>query len=77
MRDHGVNREAVLGGSLDHAHVADAEHRHVERTRDRRGAHGQHIHVVAHLLQALFMAHAEALLFVDNQQAEIAEFDVL
>jgi hypothetical protein len=32
---------------------------------------------VAHLLQALFMAHAEALLFVDNQQAEIAEFDVL
>ena len=33
----------------------------------------QHVDVVLDLLQPLFVLHAEALLFVDNQQAEIAE----
>ena len=33
------------------------------------------MHVLAELLQALFMLHAEMLLFVDDQQAEIGEFD--
>ncbi len=30
-----------------------------------------------HLLQPLFVAHAEALLLVDDQQAQVAELDVL
>ena len=38
--------------------------------------HGEHVDLFAHLLQALLVAHAETLLFVDNKQAEILELDV-
>ena len=76
MRHHGVDRQAILGRRLDHGHVAHAQQRHVQRARDRRRAHGEHVHVVLELLEALLVAHAEALLFVHHQQAEIAELDV-
>ena len=76
MRDHRVDRQAIFGRRLDHAHVAQAQQRHVQRARNRRRAHGEHVDVVLELLQPLLVAHAEALLFVDDQQAEIAELDV-
>ena len=75
--DHGLNRHAILGWRFDHAHVAQADQRHVQRARDGRGRHRQHVHLLAHLLQALFVADAEALLFVDDQQAEVGELDIL
>ena len=53
------------------------EQRHVQRTWNRRGAHRQHVDVVLQLLQPLFVAHSEALLFVNDQQAEIVELHVL
>ena len=56
MRDHGVDRQAILGRRLDHAHVADAQQRHVQRARNGRGAHGEHVHVLPHLLQPLLVA---------------------
>ena len=51
--------------------------RHVQRARDRRGRHRQHVHRLAHLLQPLLVRHAEALLFVDDDQAQVGELDVL
>ena len=77
VRHHGVDRQAVLGRRLDHRHVAQAGQRHVQRARNRRGAHGEHVHVVLELLDALFVPDAEALFFVDHQQAEILELHVL
>ena len=74
--DHSLNRDAVLGRSFDHAHVAQADQGHVQRARNGRGRHGQHVHLLAHLLQAFFVAHAEALLFVHDQQAEVGELHV-
>ena len=74
--DDGLNRHAVFGRSLDHAHVAQADQRHVQRARNGRGRHGEHVHLLAHLLDALFVAHAEALLFVDDQQAEVGELQI-
>jgi len=35
------------------------------------------MHVLAKLLQALFMLHAEMLLLIDDQQTEIRELDGL
>ena len=49
----------------------------MQRARDRRGRHGQHVHGLAHLLQSLLVRDAEALLFVDDDQAQIGEFHVL
>ena len=49
----------------------------MQRARNGRGGHGEHVDLFAHLLQALLVAHAEALLFVDDEQAEVLELDVL
>ena len=49
----------------------------MQRARDRRGRHGQHVDGFAHLLQSLFMGHAEPLLFVDDDQPEVGKLDVL
>ena len=67
----------VLRRGRERADVAQAEHRHVQRSRDRRGRHRQHVDRLAHLLQALLVRDAEALLFVDDDQAEVGELDVL
>ncbi len=73
VRDYRIDRQTIFRRRLNHRHVAQAKQRHVQRARDRRGAHGEHIHVVPQLLQALFVADAETLFFVDDQQAEIVE----
>ena len=74
--DHGLYRNAVLRRSLDHAHVAQSDQRHVQGARNRRGRHGQHVHLLAHLLQPLFVAHAETLFFVHHQQAQVGKLHV-
>ncbi len=76
-RDHRVNREAILGRRLDHGHIAQAEQRHVQRARNRRGAHGDSIDPFADFLQPFLVLDAETLLFIDDHQAEIFQLDVL
>jgi hypothetical protein len=49
----------------------------VQRARDGRGGHGEHIDLLAELLQSLLVADAEALLLIDHQQAEVLEFQIL
>ena len=77
LRDHRLDRHAILRRRLDHAHIAQSQQRHVQRARNRRRRHGEHVHFFAQLLQPLFVAHAEALLFVDDHQPEVGELDVL
>ncbi len=77
VRHHGVDGQAILGRRFDHRHIAQAGQRHVQRARNRRGAHGEHVDVVLELFDALFVPNAEALLFVHHQQAEILEYHVL
>ena len=72
----GLDRQTIFRGRFDHAHVAQADERHVQSARDGRGRHSENVHLLAHLLDALFVADAEALLLVDDEQAEIGEFDV-
>src|SRR5579884_2018584 len=74
--DDGVNGEAVLGGRLDHRHVANTQQRHVQGARNRGGAHGEHVHVFTELLQPLLVTHAKTLFLVDDQKPQIAEFHV-
>src|SRR5580658_1000381 len=74
--DDGLNGHAVFGRSFDDAHVAQTDERHVERARNGRGTHGENVDFFAELLEALLVAHAEALLFIDDEQAEILELDV-
>ena len=48
----------------------------MQRARNGRGAHGEHVHFFFELLQPLFVTHPEALLFVNDHQAEVAELQV-
>jgi len=73
LGDDGLDGHAVFGWGLDDGHVAEADERHVERARDGRGGHGEHVDGGAHLLQALLVADAEALFFVDDEEAEVLE----
>ena len=76
LRDHGLNGHAVFGRRLDDRHVAQTHQRHVQSARNGRGAHGEHVNLLAHLFEAFLVTHAEALLFVDDEQAEVLEPDV-
>ena len=74
VRLHGM---AVLGRLLEHAHVADAAHRHVQRARDRRRGKRQHIDIFAQRLELFLLRDAEALLFVDDYEPQIAKLHVV
>src|SRR5262245_64309043 len=45
----------------------------LKRARNGRRRQRQHMHVLAELLEALLVLHAEMLLLVDDEEAEIGE----
>ena len=64
------------GGRGQVRDVADPEHRHVERPRDRGGRHREHVDARPQGLEPLLHVHAEPLLLVDDHEAEVGEVDV-
>ena len=76
---HDVSRdgEAVLRGRLDDGEVSDPAEGQVQGAGDRRRRHGEDLHRGAQLLQLLLLRDAEALLLVDDDEAEVLEGDVL
>ena len=72
-----LDRETVLRSFFQYAHVPDPDQTHVQGTRDRCGCERQHIHILFHLLDLFLMSHAEALLFIHDQQTELLEADIL
>ncbi len=74
--DVGLDRGASRGRRLDDGQVAHAGERHLQRARDRRCGHRQHVDADRQLLQLFFVRNPEALLFVDDEQAEFLELDV-
>ena len=74
--NEGFDRQTPCGGRGDDREVAHTAHCHIQRSRNRRRGQGQDIDVGAHCLNALFVAYAKAVLFIDNQQAEIAQLNV-
>ena len=75
--DVGADREPVDRRGLDHRQLAQARHRHLQRARDRRRGQGQDVDVGAQRLQPLLVGDAEALLLVDDDEAELPELDAL
>ena len=49
--------------------IADSQQRQMQRPRDRRGAHRQHVDLQPQPFEHLLRVDAEPLLFVDDQQA--------
>ncbi len=74
-RDKGAHGQPVHGRGGDHRHLAHASECQLQRARDRRRCQRQHMHILAKLLEPLLVAHAEMLLLVDDEQAQILELD--
>ena len=68
---------AILRRLFDDRHIPQARHRHVESAGDGGGRQCQHVDCLKQLFELFLLRHAEALLFVDNNQTEIVEFDIL
>ena len=75
VANEGLDRQPALRRGGDHAEVAQALERHAQRAGDRRGGEREHVDLGAQRLHGLFMAHAEAVLLVDDQQPEVLELD--
>ncbi len=70
--DVGAHRQAVDRRGVDHREVAQPHQAHVQGARDRRGGQGEHVDLGAQFLEPLLVGDAEALLLVDDHQAEVA-----
>ena len=71
LADVGLDRPAALRRRLDHRDVAQAGEAHLQRARDRRRAHADHVDLELELAQQLLLLDAEALLLVDDDQPEV------
>src|SRR5450756_1185136 len=71
--DEGQHRVPFLRRGLDGRHLPDAGDRHLQRPRNRRRRHGQHVHRRAQRLEVLLVLDPEALLLVDDDQAQVLE----
>ena len=76
-RHRGLNRQAVLRRGFDQGKITQTAERHVQSSGNRRGRKRQDVNRFTEFLQLLLMAHAETLFFVDDQQAQVLEGDVL
>ena len=72
-RHAGFDRQAVLRRRLQVRDVAQAQQAHVQRPRDGRGGHRQHVDDLPQRLQPLLHLDAEPLLLVDNHQPQVVE----
>src|SRR3954467_1039505 len=71
LADVGLHRPATLGRGLDDADVAHAGERHLQRARERRGAHRDDGDLELELAQELLLLDPEALLLVDDDQPDV------
>ncbi len=71
--DEGQHRVSLLRRGGDGGHLPDPGDRHLQGARDRGRGHGEHVDVGPQLLQLLLVLDAEALLLVDDDQAEVLE----
>ncbi len=69
----GLDRQAPLRRGGDHRQVAQAFQRHAQRARDGGSGEREHVHFGAQLLHLLLVAHPEAVLLVDDEQAQVVE----
>ncbi len=73
LAHEGLDSQALGGRGGDDGEIPHARHRHVEGTRNGGRREGEDIHVGAQRLDLLLLAHPEAMLLVDDEQAQILE----
>ncbi len=74
--DDRFDRQTIERRRLNRGHVFHADEREIKRARDWRRRKRQDIDQFEQLFEFFFVQNAEALLFVDDDEAEIFEDDV-
>src|SRR6266446_2199796 len=74
--DNRFHRQTVERRRFDGGHVFHADEGKIKRARNRGGRKRQHVDQLEEFLEFFFVQNAEALLFVDHDQAKILEYDV-
>src|SRR5206468_9237738 len=77
LRDDGLDGQAIVGRSLDGAHVARAGERQVKRAGNGSGAESEDVHEAAEQLEFFLVHDPKALLLINDDQTEIFEADVV
>ena len=73
----GPRREAVARRRLDDAQVAHPGEGELQGPRNGGGREGEDVHVHPQLLELFLVGHPEAVLLVDDEQAEVLEGDII
>ena len=66
--DKGFDGKAAARRGGNQREVAQAFERHTEGARNRRGGHSEDIDIGAQAFELLFLAHTEAVFFVNDDQ---------
>ena len=69
LAHHHLNRLSARRWRQNQAHIAHAAHGHLHGARNGRCREGQHVYLLAHVFELLFVLYAKTLLFVDDNQA--------
>jgi hypothetical protein len=75
-RDICLDGQSVARGCFNDRHISQAEERHVEGSRNRRGRQGEDIDALLEMLEALLVSYSKALLLIDDNQSQILELNV-
>ena len=73
LAHEGLDGQAPCRRRGDDAEVAQAGHGEVQGARDGGGGERQYVHLGAQGLQPFLLAHAKAVLLVDDHQAQVLE----
>ena len=71
----GLDRQAPRRRGGDDGQIAHSAEGHVQGARYRRRRQRQYVDLGAHGLDSLFLLDPEAVLLVDNQQAQVLELE--
>ena len=69
LAHHHLNRFSTRRWRQNQAHVTNAAHGHLHGAWNGRCRERQHVYLLAHVFELLFVLYAKALLFVDDNQA--------
>ena len=76
LGDVSADRQAIDRRRVDEADVAQAGESHVQSARYRRRGEREHVGVGFECFEFLFVLDAEAVLFVDDDEAQVIEAHV-
>src|SRR5262245_57914548 len=72
-----LDRQPIRRRGFNDTQITNADQRHMQGARDRRRRQADHVDELAQLFQALLVDDTEAMLFINDNQAQIFKLHIL